>query len=116
MKGADLTWVEAVAGDTGALQPVGQLSGEEHIKQLAVAVSSDVVPGRLTGDQVPLGSQQREVSTATAVQKCSHSDHATGTALLQLLQEKVGEQEVTQVVDSKRHGETIRSAPWPHHT
>lgn len=38
------TWVEAVAGDAGALKPVGQLSGEQNIAQLAIAVGLKVVP------------------------------------------------------------------------
>lgn len=40
--------MEAVTGDTGTLQPVGQLPGEQHITQLAVAVGLKVVPGGLT--------------------------------------------------------------------
>lgn len=111
-----LTWVEAVAGDAGALQPVGQLPGEEHVTELTVAVGPKVAPGRLTGHQILVGSQQREVDVAEAVQKCSHSDHSAGRAPLQPLQEQVGEQEVTQVVHAERHSEAILSASWTYYT
>lgn len=33
-----LTRMEAVAGDTGALQPLGELIGEEDVAQFAVTV------------------------------------------------------------------------------
>lgn len=111
-----LTWVEAVAGDAGALQPVGQLPGEQHVAQLAVAVGLEVVPGGLTGRHVPAGSQQREVDVAKAVQERGHGDHPAGRALPQSLQEQVGEQEVTQVVHAERHSEAVLGASWTHYT
>lgn len=107
--------MEAVAGDAGALQPVGQLPGEQHVAQLAVAVGLKVVPGGLSGHHVPAGSQQREVDVAKAVQECGHGDHPAGRALLQSLQEQVGEQEVTQVVHAERHSETVLGASWTHY-
>lgn len=110
------TWVEAVAGDVGALQPVGQLSGEQNITQLAVAVGLNVVPGGLTGHQVLVGIQQREVDVAEAMQKCGHGDHPAGPALLQSLQEEAGEQEVTQVVYPKRHAKTLLGVSRTHYT
>lgn len=110
------TWVEAVAGDVGALQPVGQLSGEQNITQLAVAVGLKVVPGALTGHQVLVGIQQREVDLAEAMQKCGHGDHSAGPALLQSLQEEAGEQEVTQVVYPKCHAKTLLSVSRTHYT
>lgn len=36
--------MEAVAGDAGALQPVGKLSGEQNVAQLAIAVGLEVAP------------------------------------------------------------------------
>lgn len=76
------TWVEAVAGDAGALQPVGQLSGEQNIAQLAIAVGLKVAPRGLSGHRVLLGIQQWEVDIAKAMQECSHSNHTAGPALL----------------------------------
>lgn len=110
------TWVEAVAGDVGALQPVGQLSGEQNITQLAVAVGLKVVPGGLTGHQVLVGIQQREVDVAEAMHECGHGDHSAGPALLQSLQEETGEQEVTQVVYPKCHAKTLLSVSRAHYT
>lgn len=110
------TWVEAVAGDTGALQPVGQLSGEQNIAQLATAVGLKVAPRGLSGHQVLLGIQQWEVNVAKEMQECSHSDHTAGPALLQPLQEEVSEQKMTQVVYPKCHTEALRSVAGTHYT
>ena len=77
--------MQAVAGDPSALQPIGQLSGEEHITQLAAAVGLNVVPGGLTQHQIFLGSQQREVNVSKAVQERSHGDYAARSTLLQSL-------------------------------
>lgn len=110
------TWVEAVAGDTGALQPVGQLSGEQNIAQLATAVGLKAAPRGLSGHQVLLGIQQWEVNVAEEMQECSHSDHTAGPALLQPLQEEVSEQKMTQVVYPKCHTEALRSAAGTHYT
>lgn len=89
------TWVEAVTGDTGTLQPVSQLSGEQNIAQVAIAVGLKVAPSGLSRHQVLLGIQQWEVDVAKEMQECSHSDHTTGSALLQPLQEEVSEQKMT---------------------
>lgn len=108
--------MEAVAGDPGALQPVGQLSGEQNIAQLAVAIGFKVAPHGLSRHRVLYGVQQREVNVAQAMQERSHSDHAAGLAPLQTLQQEASEQKMTQVVDPKCHAEALRSAAGTHYT
>lgn len=110
------TWVEAVAGDAGALQPVGQLSGEQNVAQLAIAVGLKVAPRGLSGHRVLLGIQQREVHAAKAVQQRGHGDHAAGPAPLQPLQQEVSEQKMAQVVDSECGAEALRGAAGTHYT
>lgn len=90
-----LTWVKAIAGDTGALQAVGQFAGEEDVAQLAVAVGHEAVPAGLPRHQVLMGTQGGKVDGAQAVEQSRHVHHATLPALLQALQEQVGQQEVT---------------------
>ena len=46
------TWVQAVAGDVGSLQPLGELVGEEHVAQLTVAVRGEELPAVFAGAQV----------------------------------------------------------------
>lgn len=111
-----LTWVQAVAADGGPLQPVGQLSGEQHVAQLAVAVGLEAAPSGIIGNQVFPGRQEREVDTAETVQESGHGDHAAGPALPQPLQQQIGQQEVTQVVHAKSHPKSVLGASRTHHT
>lgn len=38
------TWVDTVAGHVGPFQPLGELVGEEHVTQFAVAVGLEELP------------------------------------------------------------------------
>lgn len=51
------TWVQAVAGDIGPSQPLGELMGEEYITQFAVAVGLEKLPAEPAGAQVPVCHQ-----------------------------------------------------------
>lgn len=99
--------MQTVAADAAALQSVGQLPGEKHVAQFAVAVRLDVLPRRLSSNQILCGGQQREVDVTKTVQECRNCDHSARTALLQPVQEQVGEQEVTQVVYAKRQAKAL---------
>lgn len=51
------TWVQAVAGDVGPSQPLGELMGEEYITQFAVAVGLEKLPAEPAGAQVSVRHQ-----------------------------------------------------------
>ena len=44
--------MDAVAGDLAALQPLGQVQGEQHVAQLAVAVGGEELPAEPAGAKV----------------------------------------------------------------
>lgn len=99
--------MQTEAADVGSLQLIGQLPGEKHVAQFAVAVRLDVLQGRFSCDQILPEGQQREVYVPTAMQQSRNCDHPARPTLLQPLQEQVGEQEVTQVVHPKRQAEAL---------
>lgn len=111
-----LTWVQGVTGNISAFQPVGQLPGEEHITEFAVTVGLKAGPGRLGGHHVCLWSQQLEVDAPEAVQESRHGDDSAGAAAPEPLQQEVGQQEVTQVVDPKGQAEALLSAARTYNT
>lgn len=112
-----LTRVEGVAGDPGALQPLGQLVGEKHVAQFAVGVGLE--DPREGGPQ-PQGlvpGQALEIDLSEVVGQRGHVDDPAGAALLQPVQQQVGQQEVAHVVDAKHHPQPVLRAalhvhPW----
>lgn len=40
------TWVHTIAGDIGSFQSLGELQGEEHVAQFAVAVGLEELPAK----------------------------------------------------------------------
>lgn len=71
-----------------ALQAPGQLAGEEHVGQLAVAVGEAAVVALL-----PL--QVVEADAAAVVSQRGHVDDAGGGTLLQALQQEEGQEKMT---------------------
>ena len=58
--------MHAVAGDLAALEPLGQMQGEQHVAQLAVAVGREELPAEPARAQVlplqqSLVTQRRDV-------------------------------------------------------
>ena len=108
--------MEAVAGHPGAVQPVGQLPGEEHVAELAVAVRAQGVQRRRPApQQVLLRRQQGAVDGAQAVEQRRHGDHAARGAPPEPLQQEVCEEEMPEVVDAKRHAKAVLRVPRTHH-
>lgn len=77
-----LTWMQAIAGDTGPFQAVCELTGKEHIAEFAVAVGSERVPGRLTCDQILVRVEEVEVDRTQPMQQGRHVDDAAVLCLL----------------------------------
>lgn len=98
------TRMHGVAGHVGALQPVGQLPGKEHVAQLAGAVAAQAA------DEASCrGGEVGEVHSAQAVgHGGDHHDTARST-LLQAVQEQASQQEVAKVVNSPCSIESICS-------
>lgn len=55
------TWVEAVTGHVGSLQPLGELMCEEHIAQFAVGIYPEDIPERLTYSKFLVGAKSVKV-------------------------------------------------------
>lgn len=53
----EVTWVHAVAGDVAPCQPLGELVGEEHVAQFAVAVGLEELPAEPARAQVSVHRQ-----------------------------------------------------------
>lgn len=99
--------MEAVAGDGGALQPLGQLVCEEDVAQFAVTVLLEQLIVTVALIQILVRLQVVEVNVAQLVAFGSHGHHAARPARLQPLQEQRRQQEVTQVVDGKDQTEPL---------
>lgn len=52
-----VTWVDAVAGDLASFQLLGELVGEEHVAQFAVAVGLEELPAEPASTEVPVCHQ-----------------------------------------------------------
>lgn len=102
-----LTWVDTVAGDVGALQPLGELVGEEDVAQFAMAVLQVEVKHGVAQSYVSVSGQTVEIHLPHLVGYGGHSHHAAWPACLQPLQEQHRQQEVTQVVDAKDQPEAL---------
>lgn len=98
-----LTWVQRVAGDAGALEPAGQLPGEEDVGQLAVAVGLEVLQHALHRP-----AQALKVDAPRAVGAGGHDHDAAGRAVLQALQQQLRQQEVAQVVHLEHQVAAVR--------
>lgn len=61
-----LTWVQAVAGDVGPSEPLGELVGEEHVTQFAVAVGLEELPAEPAGAQVSVRRQSLDTTSSLA--------------------------------------------------
>lgn len=85
-----LTWMEAEAGDLGALQSLSQLMGEEDVTQLAVTVGLSNSQERGPQPQSLVGVQTVKVNFAKVMSNRRQIDHPTWPALLQPLQQQVG--------------------------
>lgn len=99
--------MEAVAGDLAALQPPGQLPGEQDVAQLAVAVLPVGLPEAAALSRIPEVHQEAEVQLAPSVGAGGHVDHAARPAGLQPLQKQQGQQEVAQMVDPEHQAEAV---------
>lgn len=102
-----LTRMEAVTGDAGALQPLGELVGEEDVAQLAVTVLQDQRTVPVSKYQLFVCRQTVEVHLTHSVHHGSNSHHATRPACLQPVQKQHCQQEVAQVIDAKDHPEAV---------
>lgn len=102
-----LTGVEAVAGDVGALQPLGELVGEEDVAQFAVTVLLEELIVAAAQSQVSVSRQTVEIHLPHRVGFGGHGHHAARPARLQPVQEQHRQQEVTQVIDAKDHPEAV---------
>lgn len=105
-----VTGVEAVAGDGGALQPLGQLIREKDVAQFAVTVLLEQLIVTVALIQISVRLQVVEVNVSQLVAFGSHGHHAARPARLQPPQEQHGQQEVAQVVDSKDQAEPLLSS------
>lgn len=72
-----VTWMDAVAGDIGSFQPLGELVGEEHVTQFTVAVGLEELPAVPAGAQVSVHRQSLNTQhTASLTQgHLSDRDH-----------------------------------------
>lgn len=57
--------MDAVAGDVGSFQPLGELVGEEHVTQFTVAVGVEELPAVPAGAQVSVCLQSLNTQTAS---------------------------------------------------
>lgn len=108
--------MEAVAGDAAALQPLGQLVGEEDVAQFAVTVLLKQLVVASGQRQLSVGRQAREVHMPHLVRFGGHGHHAARPARLQPVQKQHGQQEVTQVVDAKDNPEAVLRLSTIHQT
>lgn len=108
--------MEAVAGDLGALQPLGELVGEEDVAQFAVTVFLEELIVAAAQSQISVSRQTVEIQLANLVGFGGHGHHAARPARLQPVQEQQRQQEVTQMVDAKDHPEAVLRLPTLHQT
>lgn len=59
-----LTWVDAVAGDIGSFQPLGEFVCEEHVTQFTAAVGLEELPAVLSSAEVFVHGQSLETHKA----------------------------------------------------
>lgn len=111
-----LTRMEAVTGDAGALQPLGELKGEEDVAQLAVTVLLEQLIVAAAQSQLSVSRQTVEVHLTHPVPFGGNSHHTTWPACLQPVQEQHRQQEVTQVIDAKDHPEAVLRLSAVHQT
>lgn len=83
--------MQRVHSDMGAFKSAGQLPGEEDIGQLALAVRLAAVIGLFA---VQVG----HLDLTACVCQAGHIHDPTRTGLLQQIQQKIGQQEVGQVI------------------
>jgi len=86
--------MQRVGGHRGALEPAGQLVGEQDVRELGLAVG----PGSGVG---PFGLQVFEVDPPQGLHVGGDRDHTGRGALLEPAEEQVGEQERREMVDSE---------------
>lgn len=74
---SSVTWVHAVTGDLGALQPLGELVCEEHVAQFAVTVRLEELPAVLARPQVFVHRQSLNTTQHITQlhQNTTHLDH-----------------------------------------
>jgi hypothetical protein len=83
--------MHAVHRHAGPLQPTRQLIGEQHIGELGLAVGA--APA-----EAPVALQVIEVDPAAPKRRRGDVYHPAGRAVLEQLQQQVGEQERAQMV------------------
>lgn len=102
-----LTWVQRVAGDPGPLQSLGQFMGEQNVAQLTVRVNLESPHERCPCPQSFVRAQAVKVHVSKVVRQRRHVHYPAGSALLQPIQQQVGQQEVTEMVDAKHEPKSI---------
>lgn len=90
--------MHGVGRDSFALHHVSQLLGEVDICQFAAAVGEE-------REQVVV--KILEVQSLVLIAGASEGDDAAWCALLKPRQQKIGQKEVTQVINAKAHGKII---------
>ena len=93
-----LTRVHSVGGHSFPLSDASQLLTEVDVGQLAAAVGEE-------GQQVVV--EVLEVQFLVLVAGACKRDHPAGGAFFQARQKQIGEEEVTQVIDTETHAEAI---------
>jgi len=93
-----LTWVHGIGAHPLGLAHARQLLGEVDVGQLAAAIGEE-------GQQVVV--EVLEVQLLVLVAGAGERDHTAGRALPQPGQQRVGEQEVAQVVHPETHAEAV---------
>lgn len=53
-----------------------------------------------------------EINSAQIMTTRRHGDHSAGRTLLETLQQKIGQQEWTDMIDTEDHPDAIFSASW----
>src|SRR6266540_1538634 len=86
--------MQRVGGDEAALQPAGQLVGEQDVGELGLAVGPCAGPGTFALEVV-------EVDSPLGVRVGGDRDHAGWGALVQPVEEEIGEQERRQMVEGE---------------
>lgn len=101
------SWMEGKAGDLGSLQFLGELMSEEDIAEFAIRVVLEGLPEGRPQSQSFMGGETVKINVAKVVRHGRHVDDPAGTALLQSIQQQVGEEEVTDVVDAEHQPQSI---------
>lgn len=79
--------MEAVAGDLGSLQFLGQLMGEEYVAQLAIGVDLKNLHGRVPQSQGFMGVQAVKIYFSKVVCHRRQDNHSARFTLLQPVQQ-----------------------------